>query len=173
MIKTGLVLLISLFIAFKSMAQLADVIDKNTQLKSALEPKQAVLSCEYVITNEWDTGFTGVVQLTNISESDVDGWQVQWILKRNVLTNTWNADIETLAIEQTTEQSIEKSIEKSTQHNMYPTSKQYIASNLQWNQIIEVGKIIEFGFQGDKLEQNIEIPEITGENCQSLNIEVK
>ena len=74
------------------------------------------------------------------------GWQVEWDLHQNIHTNTWNADIDALELES--------------------DSIQYIASNLNWNELIKVNQTIEFGFQGDKLEAELEIPIVYGENCQ-------
>ncbi|MCJ8312940.1 MAG: cellulose binding domain-containing protein [Saccharospirillaceae bacterium] len=146
--KSALILLILLSISLNLMAKMAGPIDSAPVSDDLI---QAPLFCEYVITNEWDKGFTGVVQISNLSDKEVDGWSIQWVLSKNNLSNTWNADIEILELEL--------------------GAKQFRATNLPWNQIIKVDQTIEFGFQGDKLGAQIESVVLVGEKCRVLNLE--
>jgi len=137
--KCALILTFALGLSSASLAE-SLLLETDNKLKP--------LECVYLVTNEWNTGFTGVIQLTNTSEHDVNEWQLQWILHQNILTNTWNADIQMTELE--------------------GGSMLHVASNLEWNEKIEPGKTIEFGFQGDKQDGEIEKASVSGKKCQAL-----
>ena len=149
--KSCLILVISIFMSYEAMAEITQTVKAKEQSNVTSTSDHPQLLCEYLISNEWNTGFTGVIQLSNMSERDVEGWQVMWELNANTLTNTWNADITMVELEN--------------------SSQQYSASSLDWNQIIKVDQTIEFGFQGNKLESDIEMPMVSGEKCKIIKIE--
>lgn len=100
-------------------------------------------SCQYVVTNEWNTGFTGVIRLTNTTSSTINGWNVSWqYAAGDRLANSWNAVIS--------------------------GSNPYSASHLDWNASIGAGQTVEFGFQGTKGGVSAEKPTVTGSLCSDL-----
>ncbi len=99
-------------------------------------------TCEYLINDEWNVGFTGLIKITNDGTSAINGWQIGWEYSDgSVITNSWNANV--------------------------TGSNPYTATNLSWNGNIAVGNSFEFGFQGTKgvTNSSAEIPVITGDIC--------
>ena len=80
--------------------------------------------CEHVIQNEWDSGFVAEIQITNDSDTAIEGWQVNWSYDNAVSTSTWNAVVS--------------------------GTTPYTASNLSWNRTIYPGQSVVFGIQGTK-----------------------
>lgn len=99
----------------------------------------AAASCTYKITNEWNTGLTGEIVITNSSSAAVNGWTVGWQYSTNRVTSYWNATLS--------------------------GSNPYSATNLSWNGAIPAGQSISIGFQVDKRGGTAEIPNITGSIC--------
>jgi len=99
------------------------------------------VNCEYIVENEWNTGFVATIRLTNNGDSVVNGWQVTWQYSMgNDRSNSWNAIV--------------------------TGSNPYSATNLAWNAEIQPGQSIEFGIQGSKLDgSSIEIAEVSGSVC--------
>lgn len=97
-------------------------------------------NCSYVISNNWGSGFTGAIRITNSGTRAINGWNVNWTYAGNTrLTGTWNATV--------------------TGNNPYS------ATNFGWNSNIPPGQSVEFGFQGTH-SGTAEIPVITGSACQ-------
>jgi len=49
------------------------------------------LSCEHVITNNWGSGFTGQIQITNTSTSPVTDWSTTWSYTDSTsVNNVWD-----------------------------------------------------------------------------------
>ena len=104
-------------------------------------------SCQYVITNEWDTGFTGAIRVTNSGTAAVTGWNVAWqYAGGDRITSSWNATL--------------------------TGTNPYAATNLNWNGALGVGQTVEFGFQGNKGGTTAEKPPITGSICGGSNSSV-
>ncbi|MDO8343061.1 MAG: lytic polysaccharide monooxygenase [Cellvibrio sp.] len=96
----------------------------------------AGLSCTYVVTNSWGTGFTGVIRVTNTGASAKTGWTASWqFAGSNRLTNSWNATV--------------------------TGSNPYSATNLGWNGTVGAGQSVEFGFQGNTNGGSVEAPAVT------------
>lgn len=96
----------------------------------------AGLSCTYVVTNSWGTGFTGVIRVTNTGASAKTGWTASWqFAGSNRLTNSWNATV--------------------------AGSNPYSATNLGWNGTVGAGQSVEFGFQGNTNGGSVEAPAVT------------
>lgn len=94
------------------------------------------LSCSYVVTNSWGTGFTGVIRVTNTGASAKTGWTASWqFAGSNRLTNSWNATV--------------------------TGSNPYSATNLGWNGTVGAGQSVEFGFQGNTNGGSVEAPAVT------------
>ncbi|MEM6794691.1 MAG: cellulose binding domain-containing protein [Acidobacteriota bacterium] len=99
-------------------------------------------SCEFVVSNEWDSGFTATIRINNDGTSAIDGWQVSWeFTDGSAVDNLWNA-------------------------NLVTTGSSYSASNLDWNGVIQPGQSAEFGFVGSKGGSSVPIPQIVGAVCQ-------
>ena len=99
----------------------------------------AAASCIYKVSNEWNTGLTGEIVITNSGTSAVNGWNVGWQYATNRLTSSWNANLS--------------------------GSNPYSASNLSWNGPLQPGQSVSFGFQVDKRGGSAEIPNVTGSIC--------
>ena len=96
-------------------------------------------NCSYSISNEWNTGATGAITITNTSTTAINGWTVGWQYATNRLSGSWNATVS--------------------------GSNPYSASNLSWNGTIQPGQSVQFGFQVDKRGGSAERPVITGSIC--------
>ena len=99
----------------------------------------AAASCVYKISNEWNTGLTGEIVITNSSTAAVNGWTVGWQYATNRITSSWNSNLS--------------------------GSNPYTASNLSWNGSLPPGQSVSIGFQVDKRGGTAEIPNVTGSIC--------
>lgn len=99
----------------------------------------AAASCVYKISNEWNTGLTGEIVITNSSTTAVNGWAVGWQYATNRVTSSWNVSLN--------------------------GSNPYTASNIGWNGNLRPGDSVSFGFQVDKRGGTAEIPTVTGSIC--------
>lgn len=99
----------------------------------------AAASCVYKISNEWNTGLTGEIVVTNSSNAAVNGWTVGWQYATNRLTGSWNVNLS--------------------------GSNPYSASDIGWNGNLQPGQSVSFGFQVDKRGGAAEIPSVTGSIC--------
>lgn len=81
------------------------------------------LDCEYTVNNDWGSGFTATISLTNDTAETVTGWEVAWTFNNGTnLSHIWNA--EQLA------------------------ESPYRAANVEWNAMLLPGSSASFGFQG-------------------------
>lgn len=81
--------------------------------------------CEYIIQNEWSTGFVALVRITNDTKSSINGWSVNWTYTDgSSRTGGWNAN--------------------------FSGNNPYSATNMAWNSRINVGQSVEFGVMGKK-----------------------
>ncbi len=94
------------------------------------------VSCIYVVSNSWGSGFTGAIRVTNSGTSATSGWTASWQYSgSNRLTSSWNANLS--------------------------GSNPYTATNLSWNGTIGAGQTVEFGFQGNTNGGSVETPVVT------------
>ncbi|MEN0036825.1 MAG: endo-1,4-beta-xylanase [Cellvibrio sp.] len=96
-------------------------------------------NCSYSISNEWNTGATGAITITNTSTTAINGWNIGWQYTTNRLSSSWNATVS--------------------------GSNPYAATNLAWNGTIQPGQSVSFGFQVDKRGGSAERPTVTGSIC--------
>ena len=97
-------------------------------------------SCEFLVTNEWDTGFTANIRITNAGSTPVEGWQVSWeFTDGSRVDHLWNA--------------------------VLTGSNPYSAGNLDWNGTIAPGAYAEFGFVGIKGQSGVQVPRVNGAVC--------
>lgn len=88
-------------------------------------PALSAATCEYVVTSEWDTGFTSRVTVKNDTLNVINGWQVHWTFADGgSVSQIWNASLD--------------------------GSGPYSASDLGHNGTILPNAKVEFGFNGNK-----------------------
>lgn len=91
---------------------------------SLLSANTLALKCSYAVNNDWGSGFTANITITNDSTSVITGWQVQWRQNGNsAVTSSWNANVS--------------------------GSNPYSARNVDWNSTIAPGASQSFGVQGN------------------------
>ncbi len=101
----------------------------------------AVANCQYVISNEWNNGFTAAIRIKNNGTSVINGWNLNWnFTDGSRITSSWNATLS--------------------------GSNPYSATNLSWNGTLSPGQTIEFGVQGSKGSSAAQIPVLSGNVCQ-------
>ena len=94
------------------------------------------LTCSYVVSNSWGSGFTGAIRITNNGSSTKSGWTATWQYSGNTrLTGSWNANVS--------------------------GSNPYTATSVSWNSSIGAGQTVEFGFQANTNGSGIETPTVT------------
>ncbi|MEN0037854.1 MAG: cellulase family glycosylhydrolase [Cellvibrio sp.] len=103
----------------------------------------ASAACTYKIDNEWNTGATGTITVTNSTSTAINGWSVNWQYAANRLSGSWNATVS--------------------------GSNPYTASNLNWNGTLQPGQSASFGFQLNKNGATAEIPTLNGTICSGGN----
>jgi endo-1,4-beta-xylanase len=91
--------------------------------------------CSYTITNNWGSGFTGEIKVTNHTNQTVYGWSVNW-KDAATITNSWNATVS--------------------------GSNPYTATALNWNSTLAPNASASFGFQG---RGNASIAKVNGTLC--------
>lgn len=107
------------------------------------EASLAQASCKYVVTNNWGSGATANIEITNTSSSTINGWSVSWTYVNNRVTNAWNAGLS--------------------------GSNPYTATSLSWNGNIQPGQTVAFGMQVNA-NGAIETPTVTGSICGGTQV---
>lgn len=98
-------------------------------------------NCEFIIGNEWNTGYTATIKINNNGTTAINDWMVSWTLQSSQVGNLWNAD--------------------------FTAGTPNTAGNLPWNATIQPGQSVEFGFNGSKTvaDTQAEIPIVFGAVC--------
>ena len=107
---------------FKRYPTLASVLGLSTAL--LLSSNVFAIQCRYAVSNDWGSGFTADITVTNDGSSAINGWQVQW--RQNggsTVSSSWNANVS--------------------------GSNPYTARNVDWNRTIAPGASQSFGVQGN------------------------
>ncbi len=105
---------------------------------------QAFGACQYVVNDQWNSGFTATIKVTNSGTAPVSGWNINWKYNgADRITSSWNATLS--------------------------GSNPYSASNLNWNGNLQPNQTVEFGVQGSKGSAAAEIPVIAGAICQGTS----
>lgn len=78
----------------------------------------------FTLTSNWNAGYNANVKLENIGDSTIQNWYLGFDYN-NSITNIWNAEISS------------------------NEDKEYVITNVGWNQDIAAGNSIEFGISGD------------------------
>jgi PKD repeat protein len=88
-------------------------------------PEPTSAQCEYIISNEWNSGFTSAVRITNTAQQAITDWTVLMnFANGSTITHIWNADLS--------------------------GDNPYQASNKSYNRTIWPNSTIEFGFNSQK-----------------------
>lgn len=82
---------------------------------------QSWASCSYTITNNWGSGYTGEITVTNNTSQTVNNWSVSW-KDAGTISNSWNANLS--------------------------GTNPYTASDMGWNGTLAPNASASFGFQG-------------------------
>lgn len=94
------------------------------------------VSCTYVVSNSWGSGFTGAIRVTNTGTNNKSGWTASWQYSgSNRITSSWNTTLS--------------------------GSNPYSATGVSWNSTIGAGQTVEFGFQGNTNGGSVEMPAVT------------
>jgi len=114
---------------------------KSSSVASSTASSVAGGKCQYTVNNEWNTGFTATIRISNTGTSAINGWAVNWSYSDGtVVTNFWNGAV--------------------------TGSNPYSASNVSWNGTIQPGQSAEFGVQGTKgTSANAQVAKVTGSVC--------
>jgi endo-1,4-beta-xylanase len=63
----------------------------NTPSRTPTQPSGATCTVGYTIANDWGSGFTASVIITNNSSTAINGWTLTWTYGGNqTITNLWN-----------------------------------------------------------------------------------
>lgn len=101
---------------------------------------QVYAGCQYVVTNQWNNGFSATLKITNSGASAINDWDINWRYSGdNRITSSYNTTL--------------------------TGSNPYNAKNLSWNSTIQPNQTVEFGVQGTKGAAAAEVPVINGAAC--------
>ncbi len=98
-------------------------------------------ACSYSVTNNWGSGFTGEIKVTNSTSQTVNGWSVSWQESGAKVTNAWNATLS--------------------------GSNPYTATALGWNASLAPGSSATFGFQANGTAG---APTVSGSLCSGAPV---
>tara|TARA_B110000116_G_scaffold235357_1_gene220398 strand:- start:1155 stop:4313 length:3159 start_codon:yes stop_codon:yes gene_type:complete len=104
----------------------------------------AQLKCEHVISNQWNTGFSATLEITNEGTETVNDWQ----------SITW--------------EYTDGSTKRSGSSVDFSGSNPYTAKPKSWNKALAPGATFSFGIQGNKATPaNAVSPLVTGPLCKA------
>ncbi|ACE83181.1 cellulose binding domain-containing protein [Cellvibrio japonicus] len=119
----------------------SSIVSSSSRSSSSVANTGANASCTYVVTNQWNNGYTASIRITNNGTTAINGWNVSWnYTDGSRISNSWNANL--------------------------TGSNPYAASGLSWNSVIQPGQSVEFGFQGTKNNNAAQAPAVTGSICR-------
>lgn len=99
--------------------------------------------CEYIVVNDWGSGFTASIRITNNGSAPVADWALSWNYSDGSrVTSSWNASV--------------------------AGANPYTAAPVNWNSNIAVGANIEFGVQGTNGGSRAQVPVIAGAVCTGI-----
>lgn len=97
--------------------------------------------CTYTLTNNWGSGFTAEIKVTNNTGSTVNNWSVSWQESGASITSAWNATLS--------------------------GSNPYSATGLSWNSTLAPGASATFGLQGNGTAG---APTVSGSLCGGTSV---
>ncbi|HSX50777.1 MAG TPA: cellulose binding domain-containing protein, partial [Cellvibrio sp.] len=92
--------------------------------------------CTYTVTNNWGSGFTGEIKVTNNTAATVNNWSVSWQESGATITGAWNATLS--------------------------GSNPYTAASVGWNGTLAPNATASFGFQANGTAG---VPKVNGTLC--------
>lgn len=102
----------------------------------------AAAQCDYIVRNEWQGGFTAAVKIRNTTQQPIKGWLVSLAFPPGAtITNSWNTNLS--------------------------GSNPYQATHKNYNQTIQPGSTIGFGFNGRKATTDMAIIPVLGGICDA------
>ncbi len=114
--------------------------DSEMQAVTVSQSGEAKALCEYVVTNDWGSGFAAEIRIINSTANDIDGWQVSWQYSNDTnITSAWSA-------------------------NVSGSGDTVVATPLSWNAKVGAGQQVSFGIQGTYSGEN-QVPDVTGDIC--------
>ena len=119
-----------------------DIASVFLNIESNSEPTDPIsdVACYYEVSSSWTGGFSSKIIIENNGAEDITGWEVNWSYSDgSYISSSWNANI----------------------------SGTYTASNLSWNETVPAGGSVEFGFNGVSTGSTADVPEVTGEICNT------
>lgn len=96
-------------------------------------------ACTYTVTNNWGSGFTAEIKVTNDTAQTVNGWSVSWQESGTSVTNAWNATLS--------------------------GANPYTATALSWNATLAPKASASFGLQANG---SAGAPKVNGSLCGSV-----
>lgn len=93
-------------------------------------------ACSYTVTNNWGSGFTAEIKVTNDTSATVSNWSVSWQEAGASVTNAWNASLS--------------------------GSNPYTATSMGWNGTLAPKASASFGFQATGTAG---VPKVNGTLC--------
>ncbi|PUA30968.1 MAG: endoglucanase [Cellvibrio sp. 79] len=127
----------------KKLAIKKNIVSASLLLAAMQAGHAQAAKCEYIVANDWGSGFTATIRITNNGTSNISGWNIGWNYSDGSrVTSSWNATV--------------------------AGSNPYTATPLNWNGNIAVNSSIEFGIQGNNGASKAQVPAITGAVCNSV-----
>lgn len=108
------------------------------------EQQDDKIEVSFAVTSSWDEAFNANVTVKNVSDVVIDNWAIGFTMPHEI-TNIWNAKVETYE------------------------DNNYVIKNVEYNQDIEPGASISFGFTAKK-EDEVEIPSVFKLLCMEQEI---
>lgn len=102
----------------------------------ALATNNTWAACSYTVTNNWGTGFTAEIKVTNDTNQNASNWSVSWQESGATVTNAWNATLS--------------------------GSNPYTATPASWNGTLAPNASATFGFQANGTAST---PKVNGTLC--------
>ena len=113
---------------------------------NAVSVEPATANCEYILDNEWSSGFTSSIHITNVADQAFNGWAVSIEFPDNSasISHIWNADLS--------------------------GNNPYQASNKEFNSTVEPDSTVTFGFNSNKSASGTSVqPPVLGGICGNEN----
>jgi xyloglucan-specific exo-beta-1,4-glucanase len=100
----------------------------------------AASKCQFILSNEWNTGYTAAIRINNTGSAAVNGWSLTLTFADgSKITNSWNAVV--------------------------AGNNPYTLGNMPYNGVIQPSQFVEVGFQVIKGGATAQAPVISGSVC--------
>lgn len=121
--------------------------ENSPNLKVSITPENNLdAEFDFILVNDWGTGFEGQISITNNTGGNIDTWSLEFDFPHQI-NNIWDAEIET------------------------NDDGSYVITHTPWNREIAIGETLTFGFQGNNsFTSEPEKFKLTGSIFNSLSI---